>query len=320
MPNDKLIASKLPEQKTVKAKKSEIKGPLPKAPAKKSAGTAKSVDTEVITKKVTPKKSKTELPIIKSTPIMNAAPNTGLKIRFLLKFHTTYGQNLFISGNHALLGNEVIENALPLTYKDDNTWTAEIELDGTVLPEAGITYNYVLKNADGTISYDWGKDKTIYPSLIKNQEVTIIDSWNFAGYFDNAFYTVPFQQVLLKANHTAVAVKETATATHQFKVKTPLLSKGQTLCIIGYGKKLGNWSRKDPILLSRKEGDNFYTVNIDLGKEPFPLVYKYGVYDVTEGKFIRFEDGNNRVLADETDLDQLTIVNDGFAVLPNNTC
>lgn len=319
MPNDKLIASKLPEVKTVKAKKSEIKGPLKKAPAKKSAGKAKPIDTEVVMKKVVPKQRKTELPIIKSTLIMNAAQTTGLKIRFLLKFHTTYGQNLFISGNHVLLGNEVLENALPLKFKDNNTWTAEIDLNGTELPEAGITYNYILKNADGTVSYDWGNDKIIYPLIIKTKEITIIDSWNFAGYFDNAFYTEPFQQVLLKGNHTAVAVKEPVTATHQFKVKTPLLPKGQTLCIIGYGKKLGNWSRKDPVLLSRKQGDNFYTVNLDLEKEPFPLVYKYGVYDVTENKFIRFEDGSNRVLADETDHDQLTIVNDGFAVLPNNT-
>ena len=35
----------------------------------------------------------------------------------------------------------------------------------------------------------------------------IADAWNHAGYYNNAFYTEPFQNVLLKNNLTEVKIK-----------------------------------------------------------------------------------------------------------------
>ncbi len=241
------------------------------------------------------------------------------KITFQLKYHTEYGQNLFLTGNHELLGNGAITKALPLQYFNDEFWYVTIELNNDQLIDASIVYNYVLINQDGYVTYDWGSDKTFNPANYANKEILIVDAWNYAGYFENTFYTEPFKNVLLKSNHTNIPVAKTKSFTHTFKVKAPLLTKGQTLCIIGSGKTLGDWKTEKAILMSRKAEDDFYSVNINLSKETFPIAYKYGVYDVEQNKFLQFEGNRNRFLYDSIQTNKQTIVNDGFAILPNTT-
>ena len=171
-------------------------------------------------------------------------------------------------------------------------------MPASALPDADITYNYVLRNADGSVEQDWGNDRVISPAKFSQDEILIIDAWNFAGFFENAFYTEPFKSVLLKANHTSVDAVVPATITHVFKVKAPLLAQGQTLCLLGGGKALKNWDTAAPILLSRKAGEDYFTAQLDLTGESFPIAYKYGVYDVVNHQFVRFEEGSNRVLQD----------------------
>ena len=56
-----------------------------------------------------------------------------------------------------------------------------------MIPAGGIVYNYLLKSEDGSVSFDWGGDKVITTASVSAEETMIIDSWNFAGYFENAF-------------------------------------------------------------------------------------------------------------------------------------
>jgi 4-alpha-glucanotransferase len=62
-----------------------------------------------------------------------------------------------------------------------------------------------------------------------------------------------------------------------------------------------------------------YSVDLDFSKEQFPIVYKYGIYNLIENNFIEFEGGENRVLNDSLASSKHTIVNDAFAVFPNTT-
>jgi 4-alpha-glucanotransferase len=66
-------------------------------------------------------------------------------------------------------------------------------------------------------------DKILSTDTLESEEILIIDSWNFAGYFENAFYTEPFKHVLLKSSYTPVKVVALKTYSHIFKVKAPLL-------------------------------------------------------------------------------------------------
>ena len=56
-----------------------------------------------------------------------------------------------------------------------------------------------------------------------------------------------------------------------------------------------------------------------MSDESFPLAYKYGVYDSSTKSFVRYEDGNNRLVYSDAAKRKLTIQHDGFVQLPNNT-
>lgn len=239
------------------------------------------------------------------------------KITFQIKFHTNPGQSLHVTGNFPLLGNNNIENAFSLNYLNEQYWSGSVEIPADQPLSEDILYNYVLKNNDGTTIIEWGEDKVIQPLKYTTKEVVFIDSWNASSFVENTFYTEPFQQVLLKNNFTQAESKQPKTVTHIFKVKSPLLAKGQTLCVTGSIPELGQWDTVHPQLLSRKEDEVWYTISLNLSNSTFPFTYKYGVFDINTNKFLRYEDGKNRVLFNNASPDKLTIVSDGFALLPS---
>jgi len=244
----------------------------------------------------------------------------GFTLVFQLRFTTQFGQIIYVVGNHPLLGNNDIEKAVPLQYCNDNFWNLSLSFGVKDIVDESISYQYFIKNADGTISYDWGgNDKSFNPSTIKAKEILFVDSWNAAGYYENAFYTEPFKNVLLKNSYATIDVVVPKIATHQLKVKSPLLTPTQTICLLGDTKHLHAWDAKDPILLSRKEGEDYFSVSLDLSKATFPISYKYGVYDVVKKTFVVFENGSNRILVDAPSANKLIVVNDGFTYLPNDT-
>ena len=268
---------------------------------------SKKVETKISSKKVVTQKASAS----KTIQILE-------KITFQLRFKTTFGQQLFITGNHSKLGNGKMEEAIPLQFFNDEFWYSVIELSKEDLTKQPIIYNYFLKNNDGTISYDCGTDKQI-DLQTKCKEILRIDGWNYTGYLQNAFYTVPFKKILLKNNTTDFKVTKPRKTTHTFQTKFPLIQAHQTICVLGSSEKLGKWNLRKPVLLKKKDGEDLFTADLDLSKELFPITYKYAIYNTEEKKLMAFEDGDNRLLFDEVKADKKTIVNDAFANFPVNT-
>src|SRR5437016_5312772 len=82
---------------------------------------------------------------------------------------------------------------------------------------------------------------------------------------ENAFYTDPVQQILLKEHETAVKAKALKHYTHIFKVKAPLLKKNEVICIVGNTRSLAEWDTDAPVLLHPE--NNWWTVKVNLPKE-----------------------------------------------------
>jgi 4-alpha-glucanotransferase len=238
------------------------------------------------------------------------------KITFQVRFYTHPGQSLYVTGKHSLLGDNNFEKAFPLNYLNAEYWSGSLEIPDSQQLSEDISYKYILKNNDDTITEEWGEDKVIQPLQYTAKEVLLADSWNASSFIENTFYTEPFQQVLLKDNFTEVESKQPPTVTHIFRAKTPLLAKGQTLCMTGSLPELGQWDTAQPVLLSRKEDEVWYSVSLDLSGAAFPFSYKYGVYNINTNKFLGYEDGKNRVLFNNASPEKLTVVSDGLAVLP----
>lgn len=237
------------------------------------------------------------------------------KIHFYLRFHTKFGQSLHVSGNIDPLGNHDNTKAFPLEYLSEEFWHGTLEVDAAAIGR--IQYNYLLKTQDNELVEEWGSDRVIDVSREGTDEFQLIDTWNHSGEYENAFYTAPFRQTLLKDHRGAVKAKYSKKFTHLFKVKAPLLRKNEVVCITGTGLALGDWNTTDPILLN--EEDSWWVARIALPKENFPLNYKYGVYDLKQKKLVRYESGPNRLLHGDAGIKKLTILHDGFVRVPNDT-
>jgi len=238
-----------------------------------------------------------------------------MKIHFYLRFSTRFGQSLSITGNTTALGNNNIKDALLLTYLNNDYWEGEIEV--TPGDAVKIHYQYIFHEEDGNKILEWDNDKQIDISKSGVEELQVFDIWSDAGTYETAFYTDPFQQVLLRENRTYLKIKSTKIFSHIFKVKAPLLSKNEIVCLSGSSITLGNWNPSEALWLNSEDG--WWIGKVHLGKEDIPLSYKYGIYNIKEKSFVRFESGENRLLHGDAHHQNLTLLHDGFVHLANNT-
>lgn len=236
-----------------------------------------------------------------------------MKIDFYLRFYTHPGESILLTGNLPQLGDNDINTAVALDYVNGEFWHGSILLDGPLT--VAFTYHYVLKNTDGTLTEEWGDDKIIEPPAEGIEEIQIIDTWNYAGEFENVFYSDPFRAVLLPKHKRAKTSRGKAVITHVFRVKAPLLAAEEVVCLLGSGTALQDWKESEPLLLS-PEGD-WWTLPLHVPPESFPIEYKYGVYHKKEKSFLRFETGPNRSLPGDARKEKISIIHDGFMHLPN---
>lgn len=236
------------------------------------------------------------------------------RLQFNIRFRTQYGQQLLIIGNSPALGQLKQENAIPMCFLDQETWQLEVDVPfrGKNTP---LHYKYLLKNQDGSFCAEWGNDRVI--GLTSSfQTYVLFDTWNHAGDYENAFFTTPFQEVLL-LKHKKFS-KKTGTGSYIFRVKAPLLQPYQQVCLLGNTQRLHSWSTEQPLLLQKRK--NWWEIALELEEELFPISYKYGIWDVEQKQFVQYEEGDNRVLpASLKQSSSCICMHDGFIKLPNNS-
>ena len=65
------------------------------------------------------------------------------KLNFHLRFKTNFGQTIYITGNHPLLGNGNIEAAVPMVYLNEDYWVLHLATKGLLKSET-IYYSYFI--------------------------------------------------------------------------------------------------------------------------------------------------------------------------------
>jgi len=240
-----------------------------------------------------------------------------MKLHFLVRFSTKHGQQLKISGNIPVLGEDNLEKALLMEYFDDQYWQVVVDIPGSEINiNQSLLYRYLLVQENVETIVEWGNDRAIDLSKITAEEVKFVDTWNHAGEFENVFYTAPFRDVLLPVKKHQIKPRPYRGNTHVFKVKAPLLGPNEIVCLTGSAKTMGSWISESaqPMLLESE----WWVIKLNLSKEDFPLTYKYGIQDIETGRFVQYENGNNRVLYETKGKKKVTILHDGFAQFPNN--
>jgi 4-alpha-glucanotransferase len=72
-----------------------------------------------------------------------------------------------------------------MTYLNDEFWVADIKIDKE--EASSFHYKYILRHEDGEIIPEFGKDRLIDVPKHGVKEVQLIDTWNHAGEYENAF-------------------------------------------------------------------------------------------------------------------------------------
>lgn len=231
-----------------------------------------------------------------------------MKIYFRLPYYTRWGENILVTGNIPELGNNNLDKALPLNFKDHELWTGEIEIN--IPAGSEIYYNYLLLDREsGVRTIEWGNQRKI--KLSKGIEhFFCYDNWNAVGDINNTFATAPFQQVLLKNNTKPIAIKNSSKKDHIFRIKAPLLDKNIVPCIVGGCKELGDWSLNKPLMMNRE--DEEWVLKIALPQGLSGINYKYGAFDTTNNAFLYFENGHNRYIKTTNHNKAVHQINDGF--------
>jgi 4-alpha-glucanotransferase len=235
-----------------------------------------------------------------------------MKIDFYLRFHTKYGEKVFITGNTFSLGQSDEKMAMPLQFLNKDFWHVSIEISET--DQQVLHYQYIYKNDKDEYIKEAEKQRTITLKEFNEDNVTLIDTWNSSGETANVFYTAPFKKVFLKQADTPKR-STPKSYTHQFKIKAPLLKENECICLSGSANELHNWSTKKPALLEKE--DDWWSVKLDLSKELFPLYYKYGIYNYKKSEFVSYESGDNRIIASGMP-NSITVLHDGFVNIPYN--
>ncbi len=236
-----------------------------------------------------------------------------MKVDFYLRFHTKYGEKIFITGNTFPLGQGDEKMAMPMNFFNKDLWHVSIEINQA--DQQVLQYKYIYKNDTEEFINDAEKQRTIVLKEYDEDTINLVDTWNSSGEIANVFYTAPFRKVFFKPS--APPKRSTPKSyTHQFKIKAPLLKATECICLAGSAHELHNWSTKKPTLLQKE--DDWWTVKLDLSKELFPLSYKYGIYNYKKSEFINFEAGDNRILISGL-TNAITILHDGFINIPYNT-
>jgi 4-alpha-glucanotransferase len=236
-----------------------------------------------------------------------------ITIHFYLRYRSVYGQHFFILGNISSLGNGQSAKALSLQYLNEEYWYGSIEVPKST---GEVRYSYLLRDKDGFESIEAGNDRVVNTKDLQTNQVQVIDTWNYIGEYENAFFTQPFTQTLLKRPVAANGATTPKAYSHIFRIKAPLIATNESVCLIGSSPSLGNWKTDSPILLENQ--GHWHSAKVDLGKTHFPVVYKYGVWNTDTNRFVRYEDGANRTLHG-TGQHEVTILHDGFIALPNTS-
>jgi 4-alpha-glucanotransferase len=240
-----------------------------------------------------------------------------MKLTIRLRYRTLFGQTLFLCGDHPLFGGGQPEQALPMRFVNEDCWELTLDLLDARRPTVPVSYYFRLRHPDGSVMEDFGGDRKLDLTSLGRGHTMITESWNDLGTIENVFSTEPFRKVLLREEGGGASGQPPDRGSHAFQIKAPLLPEEHTVCLLGSAGAMGGWNQAAPLLLRRSAEYGCFRAQLDLAANSFPITYKYGVYDLEKKVFVRYEDGDNRVLAEAAPPGGQVVVNDGFARWPS---
>ena len=213
-------------------------------------------------------------------------------IHFLINFHTTWGQRLYISGSLPELGEGDSLKAVPMSWSGDGMWTKDIKL--TSLQERILSYRYLVRSDDGSAFYEVGPERTL--GLNKaSKELFLKDEWQ--GNSESApFLTSPFSEIFYSHGHNEATQTHLHSKELIIRVTAPAVEPDCTVKICGDTPILGSWDPGKAPAMTPVHGSR-WVVHLPANK----------LADAFEYKFIKYNSRNGETVWEETDNRRLSV-------------
>jgi len=271
------------------------------------------------------------LPVFKADAQIYDSSNSsttlsGVLLRFRVRCHTTFGQELFVSGNCEELGEWTKEKAVPLFHEGkEDFWSINVTLPLSE-SERTINYKYFVSRSGGVDFWEPETNHSIVLGASKSPScVEIADTFRWEDPVMDAFTRAAFVSVV---NHRESPSEPSPIVSDEVKPGTvetyfscvaPYVRSEQKLVVCGSSPQLGSWNPQRGLHLA----DGKFPVwggRISLSRKSFPIEYKYVIIN-QDGTAI-WESEKNRmaygVTVDvvDTDFPVSLFINEWF-VCPN---
>ena len=237
-----------------------------------------------------------------------------MNIDIYLRFSTRPGQNLSILVDFPGDGHGGSPVLYPMSFVDHAHWHFRLVLtqDQAVSNEK-LSYQYLFEDENGVVTRDYCINRFIF---LEKQltELVLLDSWVDMGAVSNVFHTAPFEHIFSVQREVTKNAQLKARIS-RFTVDAPLLSNDYQLGLIGSLDFLGNWSVSN--VHAMQFNGNHWIMDIDSIHTELPFEYKYCLLDAA-GKFVGYENGNNRQFSLQHFPQIPCLIQDGFARFDNN--
>lgn len=237
-------------------------------------------------------------------------------IVFQIEYKTYFGQQVMMSGSHALLGNNKRENAVGMTMTDpeNGIWNLSLEIK----PGEQFTYRYFIKEDNNPLTLEeWGPDRTLMRELVKCGKKLQIDYWRSMADPDYALFTSAFKNAVFRSQvskpcNRLTTIQEKNKILVRFRPVVSRLKEGHFISVCGNADPLGLWHEERSLDLGNPEPFNWEGEAL-IGHNDFPVYYKYLIKN-TSGTSEFWEKSSERViyLPDHFDPDVIEINDEKF--------
>ena len=214
-----------------------------------------------------------------------------MRITFNVHYHTSFGQQIFVSGAAKSLGNWDEKKAVPLHFSANSFWSKQFDL---IENDEKLEYKYFLKDEFGHTIWEWGNNRVIYLKEANKDFVFLNDTWRFPSKEEKVLYSAAFVDVIMKPAEIIARKTINAKKILQFNIQVPRIGKDYQVCVLGNQKELGNWDKNNPLLLATDTDFPLWIGSLSAAGLKFPIKYKYGIYHKQRKEVVTIEEGVDR--------------------------
>jgi 4-alpha-glucanotransferase len=216
-----------------------------------------------------------------------------MKLSFKIDYQTLWGQTVYVAGSAPEFGNWDPAKALPMKNNVQGEW----EVEFPVPSDLNLEYKYLLKNDDGNIVWEDGKNRLLETTEDALDEVRCRDFWRTRRDSGNALFSSAFTDVLLRRSTRGAEVNNGLSyqKTLRIQIPVPRVSPDCKIGILGDQPTLGNWMEEYTLLMDDSQFP-MWRIDIDVEKLKFPFQFKYVVYNTLKKQVVTWEQGSNRLI------------------------